>query len=235
MKKITIAVCSILFLIKSLSAQEIDVAIGAGTILPGENYCAKLRADLLIENHFSVGVQTNFYADKFTTSGFVLEPNMRIYFNNVHQKNVFYWQLSGFAGQVEHVQLYAHEIEDDVLETTLYPYLDLFTQLFFETIENKEYIFHTRTYDIQISGMGAAFGYKRDFGLNNNLFVDMNLGFKAIQQPDYIAEHVTFEGISFGRSGETIFNDNVPEQYRIVEDSRALRTVTGFLGIGYRF
>lgn len=83
--------------------------------------------------------------------------------------------------------------------------------------------------------MGAAFGYKRDFGLNNNFFLDMNFGFKGIQQPDYIAEHVTYEGVTFGRAGETIFNDNVPEQYRIVEDSRALRTVSGFLGIGYRF
>lgn len=221
------------FFLLSLSyGQFTTIGTDISTIAPVNNYCAKVMIEQRFFDKHALGMQFNVYADTTTSSGLVVEPYYRFYTGSFIDQNRFYMQLSAYAGQIKHTEVYDHE-QENVLFEAYTNNMDAFTQLMFSMLDMDTHQYITKRYKQTIMGGGVSCGISHRFG-NSPWSMYAQTGLKFVSYSTAIPESVTISETTFDHVGGTIFN-STPHGYTTIDKSRACSLLTGGIGFTYQF
>lgn len=213
-------------------AQYTAVGIDVSTIAPVNNYCAKIQLERCFSFNQSIGLQLNYFADTTTSSGLVAEPYYRFYTGSLEDQHRFYLQLSTYAGQVMHTEVYDNP-EENVLFESWTNNQDAFTQLFFSLLDMDEHQYITKRFKQNILGAGISCGFTHRFG-NSNWSMYAQAGVKGTSYSTDVPETVIIAETTYTHVEGTIFN-STPQGYTTIDKSRVCNVFTGGLGITYSF
>jgi hypothetical protein len=223
-----------LIITSTTNAQHIDIGVNFGSLWIDKYDCAKVKADYLFPNKFSIGLQSDIYLNKQTATGYVAIPNIKMTLDNSNRFDM-YVQISGHAGQITHNQLYVNEIPDHEITEFLLTLMDPASAAFFDYINGKDYEFVQTNYTYTVIGFGGEVGLKTFLDKKQHLFIDLSVGFKNVVIPDIKNETVMYQGKVFEVAPDEFYSGAISENYAPLKDIKAFTPFTSFFGIGYRF